>query len=125
MSRLFPAAALACAAVVASTALVAPAAAAPSAVVAVVVVKAHPVITISNFGFHGDLTVRPGATVTVKNKDKVTHTLTSKQAHLFNTGRIHRGTTTTFVAPKKAGRYPFGCKIHTEMKATLIVKPRH
>jgi plastocyanin len=123
MSRLFPAAALVCAAVVVSTALVAPASAEPSAAVAVV--KAHPVITISNFGFHGDLTVRPGATVTVKNKDMVTHTLTSKTAHVFNTGRIHPGTTTTFVTPKKAGRYPFGCKIHTEMKATLIVKPRH
>jgi plastocyanin len=123
MSRLFPAAALVCAAVVASTALVAPAAAAPSA--AVVVVNSRPVITISNFGFHGDLTVRPGATVTVKNKDMVTHTLTAKKAHLFDTGRIHPGTTTTFVAPQKAGRYRFGCKIHTEMKATLVVKPRH
>ncbi len=119
MSRLFPAAALACAAVIASSALVAPASAVPTAVV-----KAHPVITISNFGFHGDFTVRPGARVTVKNKDMVTHTLTARPPRFFNTGRIHPGTTTTFIAPEKGGRYPFHCRIHTEMKATLIVKPR-
>jgi plastocyanin len=119
MSRLLPSTALACAALVASTVLTAPAGAAPSA--------RHTtpsyVIKISNFGFHGDLTVKPGASVKVKNKDGVTHTLTSN-TDLFNTGHIAPGTAKTFKAPSTPGRYPFHCKIHTDMTGTLVVK-RH
>jgi plastocyanin len=115
MSRLF-----ACAVLIVATVFVAP--------VSQARVPAHspsrPVIKISNFGFHGDLVVRPGVKVTVKNKDGVTHTLTDKKTHLFDTGRIHPGHSKTFRAPKKVGRYPFGCKIHPEMKGTLIVR-RH
>jgi plastocyanin len=119
MSRLF-----ACAVLIVATAFVAPVsqAAAPHAAAHS---PAKPVITISNFGFHGNLTVRPGVRVTVKNKDGVTHTLTDKRTHLFNTGRIRPGHTKTFRAPSKVGKYPFGCKIHPEMKGTLIVRRHH
>jgi plastocyanin len=83
---------------------------------------ASPTIVIKDFGFSGDLTVRPGVTVKVVNKDSVTHTLTDKKTHLWDTGRIApHGGTASFTAPSTVGRYPFGCKIHPEMKGTLIV----
>src|ERR1700760_840143 len=37
---------------------------------------ANPTIIISSFAYSGDLTVQPGAKVTVINKDSVAHTLT-------------------------------------------------
>src|SRR6185437_1626239 len=37
---------------------------------------ANPKITIKNFGYSGDLKVKPGAKVTVVNEDSVAHTLT-------------------------------------------------
>jgi plastocyanin len=119
MSRLLPSTVLACAALVATTALTGPAGAASATQ------RTTPayVIKISNFGFHGDLTVKTGATVKVKNKDSVTHTFTSR-TNLFDTGRIAPGTAKTFTAPSKPGRYAFHCKIHAEMTGTLIVK-RH
>jgi plastocyanin len=118
MSRLLPATALAAAALVAATATaLSPASAAPTHKAPAYVIK------ISNFGFHGDLTVKTGATVKVKNKDGVTHTFTS-DTNLFNTGRIAPGTAKTFKAPTAPGHYPFHCKIHTEMTGTLIVQ-RH
>lgn len=119
MSRPLASTGLAFAALVATTALTGPA----SAAVATHHRAPAYVIRISNFGFHGDLTVKTGALVKVKNKDGVTHTFTS-DTNLFNTGRIAPGTAKTFTAPTKPGRYAFHCKIHAEMTGTLIVK-RH
>jgi plastocyanin len=79
------------------------------------------VVTIENFAFDpGTLRVSPGETVTVVNKDGVTHTLTSLSG-AFNTGDIAAGTTSHFVAPAKAGSYPYRCNIHQFMTGTLIV----
>jgi plastocyanin len=81
-----------------------------------------PTITISNFGYTGALTVTPGATVTVVNRDSVAHTLTDKQTHAFDTGNIAgSGGTGTFTAPTKPGSYPFGCTYHPEMSGVLTV----
>jgi plastocyanin len=81
-----------------------------------------PTIVIKDFGFSGDLTVRPGVTVKVVNDDSVTHTLTDKKTHKWDTGDIApNGGTATFTAPAKVGSYPFGCKIHADMKGTLVV----
>jgi plastocyanin len=81
-----------------------------------------PTIVIRDFGFRGDLTVRPGVTVKVVNKDSVTHTLTDKKTHKWDTGDIApSGGTASFTAPTKVGHYPFGCKIHPEMMGTLVV----
>ena len=67
--------------------------------------------------------MRPGAEVTVTNKDLVEHTLTDKAHHLFDTGPIPaNGGTATFTAPSKAGRYPFGCTFHPDMAGTLTVR---
>jgi plastocyanin len=80
-------------------------------------------IVIHSFAFNPtSLTVAPGATVTVRNEDSTTHTLTDKaNAKLFTTGDIAPGQAKTFKAPTKAGRYPYICLIHQYMAGTLVV----
>src|ERR1700680_5284805 len=57
-------------------------------------------ITISNFMFSPmSLTVQPGATISVINKDSATHTLTASGPGGFNTGNISHNQTKTFKAP--------------------------
>ena len=81
-------------------------------------------ITIMNFGYMGDLTVKPGEHVTVLNKDDVAHTLTDKAHGLFDTGTISGGGSGSFVAPMTPGKYPFGCTLHPEMSGMLTVANR-
>jgi plastocyanin len=69
------------------------------------------------------LTVAPGAVITVKNEDSVTHTLTDKtDQSVFSTGPVGPNQTKTFKAPGKAGSYPFFCTIHQYMTGTLVVR---
>jgi plastocyanin len=78
-------------------------------------------ITIKNFEFSpSTLSVHPGATVTVENKDGVTHTL-SAVSGVFNTGNVLGNTTTRFTAPTKPGTYLYRCDIHQFMTGTLVV----
>ena len=78
-------------------------------------------ITISNFMFSPmHATVAPGATVTVTNKDSVTHTLTASNG-AFNTGDIGGGQSKTFTAPMKPGTYSYICNIHQYMMGTIVV----
>jgi plastocyanin len=78
-------------------------------------------ITIHNFTFSPDtITVSPGATVTVTNKDQVTHTLTATNGG-FSTGDIASGQSKSFTAPKRAGTYSYICMIHQYMTGTLVV----
>lgn len=78
-------------------------------------------VVIANFLFApADLTVAPGATVTVVNRDGANHTLTAKD-HSFDTGNIPGNATGTFTAPTKPGTYPYVCAIHPFMTATLTV----
>ena len=81
-------------------------------------------IVIKNFMFSPDsLTVAPGAVVTVRNEDSVTHTLTDKaDQNAFNTGPVGPNQTKTFKAPDKAGSYAFFCTIHQYMTGTLVVR---
>jgi plastocyanin len=76
-------------------------------------------ITIKNFMFGAPITVKAGATVTVKNTDPTTHTVAANDKS-FDTGEIVAGTSATFVAPK-AGTYKFHCNIHNYMQGTLNV----
>ena len=78
-------------------------------------------IVIKNFAFSpGTVTVAPGATVTVRNEDQATHTVTAT-GHAFDTGNIPGGHTATFKAPSKPGHYPYICQIHQYMTGTLDV----
>jgi plastocyanin len=77
-------------------------------------------IRIKGFAYNA-LTVAPGTTITVKNFDEATHTVTSKTAGQFDTGNVDQDQTATFKAPDKAGAYEFVCTIHASMKGTLTV----
>jgi plastocyanin len=78
-------------------------------------------ITISNFMFSPmHAAVAPGSTVSVTNKDSVTHTLTATGGQ-FDTGDIGPGQTKTFTAPSKAGTYSYICNIHQYMMGTIVV----
>ena len=78
------------------------------------------VIVIKNFAYSPvSLTVKPGATVTVKNDDVAIHTVTDNG--MFDTGDISPGASKTFTAPTTAGSYPYICTIHQFMHGTLVV----
>jgi plastocyanin len=78
-------------------------------------------IAISNFTFvPHTISVAAGSTVTVTNRDQVTHTLTSSNG-AFSTGAIGPGQSKTFTAPKKPGSYGYICSIHQYMTGTLVV----
>lgn len=82
-------------------------------------------VTITNFAFEpATLTVAAGSTVTVRNDDSATHTLTATGPHAgaFDTGDVAPGGTVTFNAPTSPGRYPYICKIHQFMQGTLVVQ---
>jgi plastocyanin len=79
-------------------------------------------VTISNFMFSPmAASVAPGSTVSVTNKDSVTHTLSATGGQ-FNTGDIGPGQTKTFTAPAKAGTYSYICNIHQYMMGKIIVR---
>jgi plastocyanin len=83
--------------------------------------KSANAITISNFMFSPmSVSVAPGSTVSVTNKDSVAHTLTATGGQ-FNTGDINGGQTKTFTAPSKAGSYSYICNIHQYMMGTIVV----
>ena len=81
-------------------------------------------IVIKNFMFSPmTLTVSPGAVVTVRNEDSVTHTLTDEaDPKLFSTGDVGPGQVKSFKAPAKAGSYPFVCTIHQYMTGAVVVR---
>ena len=78
-------------------------------------------ITIKGEKFSSDVTVSPGAQVTVINKDSVNHSVTSDAAGLFDAD-VNGNSQTTFTAPTKPGSYPYHCEIHSTMHGTLIVQ---
>jgi len=79
-------------------------------------------IVIENFAFTpAALTVAPGTTVTVVNRDTTAHTVTADKDKEFDTGRLAGGATTTFVAPNSPGDHGYLCTFHQYMKGTLAV----
>jgi plastocyanin len=79
-------------------------------------------IAIKNFAFAPNvLTVAPGAKVSVRNDDGVTHTLTSITG-TFTTGNVASGASVQFTAPTTPGTYPYRCNIHQYMTGTLVVR---
>ena len=79
-------------------------------------------ITIHNFMFMPmKITVTPGETIKVTNKDQVAHTLTATDGK-FNTGNVNPGKTKTFKAPSMPGTYDYICSIHQYMTGEIVVK---
>jgi plastocyanin len=81
-------------------------------------------IVIQNFAFHpASLSVPPGTTVTVINRDSTTHTVTSTaNPKAFDTGDVAPGASVTFHAPAHAGAYAYICQIHQYMQGLLTVE---
>jgi plastocyanin len=76
-------------------------------------------LVIAGFAF-GPVTIGPGETVTVVNRDEVSHTATSTEAG-FDTGPITAGAEATFVVPYRPGVYPIVCAIHPTMAGEVVV----
>jgi plastocyanin len=80
-------------------------------------------LAIASFQYDpSPLTVAPGASVAVSNRDSAGHTATSDTSGLFKSGNVAKGQTVTFTAPTKPGTYQFHCDYHANMHGTLIVK---
>src|SRR5256885_11484661 len=78
-------------------------------------------ITIQNFAYRpATITVKAGSTITVKNQDSATHTVTADN-NAFDTGNISGGATKTMTAPSTPGSFPYHCTIHPFMHGTLTV----
>ena len=65
------------------------------------------------------LKVKVGQTVTWKNDDQFTHTVTSDSS-AFNSGNLSNGGTFSFTFTK-AGTFPYHCNIHTSMTGEVVV----
>lgn len=77
-------------------------------------------MSIRGFAY-SDLTVAPGTTITVNNLDDAEHTVTSDTKGAFNADNVEKGTSVTFTAPTKPGKYAFHCTYHASMHGTLTV----
>jgi plastocyanin len=77
--------------------------------------------SIRNLAFApGKLKIATGATVTWRNGDPLTHTITATD-HSFDSGSVEYGRTwsRTFA---RAGTYTYSCSLHPFMKGTIVVK---
>lgn len=77
-------------------------------------------ITIQNFAFGEPVTVAPGTTITVVNKDGAPHNVAALDES-FRSPDLGKDETGTFVAPSEPGSYDFTCTFHPVMKGTLVV----
>ena len=78
-------------------------------------------VSIVNMAFTpGTITVMAGTTVTWKNNDNMTHTVTADDDS-YDSGNIGTGSSFT-KAFSIAGTYPYHCSIHPSMKATIVVQ---
>ena len=81
------------------------------------------IVSIQNRQFQpAALTIMEGSSVTVKNMDAETHTVTSDDGESFNSGNISPQGSYT-IAPL-AGAYPYHCSIHPSEKGTVYVAVR-
>lgn len=84
-------------------------------------------LTIASFVYEPTpLSVAPGTTISVTNRDNAKHTVTSGMRDApdgrFDL-RLDGGGSGTFTAPADPGSYPYICTIHPGMKATIEVTP--
>jgi plastocyanin len=75
---------------------------------------------IYNMAFPAKITVKKGATVKWYNKDGYAHTVTSDDGTTFDSGNMDAGATFSYTA-NTAGTFDYHCKVHSNMKGTLVV----
>jgi plastocyanin len=73
---------------------------------------------IEGFAYQVPLEVPAGVTVTVRNDDQATHTVTADDGSFAV--EVVGGATGSFEGPS-AGSYPFHCEIHASMTGELQV----
>jgi plastocyanin len=84
----------------------------------------HPTRTvlIQNFSFKpAQITIKRGTKVRWINKDSTTHTATANNGRSFDSGRLRPGQSYTHTF-KSAGKKPYHCEIHPDMKGTITVR---
>jgi plastocyanin len=84
----------------------------------------HPTRTISiqNFSFKpAHITIKRGTKVRWINKDSTAHTATANNGRSFDSGRLGKGQRYTHTF-KSAGKKSYHCKIHPDMRASVVVK---
>ena len=84
----------------------------------------HPTRTVSiqNFSFKpAHITIKRGTTVRWINKDSTAHTVTANKKRSFDSGRLGKGQRYTHTF-KSAGKKPYHCNIHPDMRASVVVK---
>ncbi len=82
--------------------------------------EASATITIENFGYGDPVTVAPGATIRVINKDSARHDVDALDG-AFQTDLLNQNEELTFTAPTEPGEYEYTCSVHPQMRGTLIV----
>jgi plastocyanin len=80
---------------------------------------ANEVFIQSNSFSPSSITVTAGTTIKWTNKDGIAHTVTSN-TNVFDSGTINSGGTFSFTFAT-AGTYPYYCKIHPSMIASVSV----
>jgi plastocyanin len=84
----------------------------------------HPTRTvlIQNFSFKpANITIKRGTKVRWINKDSTAHTATANNGRSFDSGRLRPGKSYTHTF-KRAGKKPYHCEIHPDMRASVLVK---
>ena len=79
-------------------------------------------VLIQNFSFKpAHITINRGTRVTWINKDSTAHTVTANKKSSFDSGRLGKGQRYTHTF-KSAGKKPYHCNIHPDMRASVVVK---
>lgn len=78
-------------------------------------------VFIDNMKFTpSSITVSAGTTITWTNQESVAHTVTSNTA-IFDSGNMANGDTFSYTF-STIGTFPYYCKYHSSMTATVIVQ---
>lgn len=78
------------------------------------------IFTVANYLFPA-LTVAPGGRIRAVDGDEEPHTVTFDDGS-FSTVTFDKGHQITFNAPTKPGSYAIHCKVHPNMRGTLVVR---
>ncbi|MDE1970261.1 MAG: cupredoxin family copper-binding protein [Patescibacteria group bacterium] len=79
-------------------------------------------VIVKNFAFNPSmLTIKRGTRVTWVNNDNVSHTVTSDDGNLFNSGTLAPGRSFSFTFTT-VGTMTYHCGVHPSMKGQIVVE---